>query len=540
MISDKKVRTVSLREALTTSADLFEVLPESLSLWDGRVRIEKSEGRKARNWKKHPRKDLADWPPNPGSYEIRDPASPVAFVCPSQNQELQAKAIDWGVGISGPCVTPDRGVELIVANTVANPNLRFFVLGGKDSGHLAGDVLYCLWRYGIDPESHRVLKTRCPTNPYLRNLPPEIIKRFREQVAVINLLKCPDETLIHLAIRACMQEPKHPLLWQDKKLERHLVLFDPGSEGKEPLVHKLGLGVEQETFFEGVHRVGATIHAPTVAQAWPLLRSHILAMGKMGINESTREVKDTVGVQIIIHQPGRNLVPGDWKPHGWMETKEQVKKWLGAYATWVYLFPSSDVRFNQEEDRVEPYIPEKMDYSYGTRLTAWGVDLASKKEQLAVRRLVIETHRKFIRLGRLPNFEEVVGFYRRLEKLQKGSVNSWWRLSKAVKICVNNEVTAAYRNYVVLQDPRVDLRTDLRLAHNPCFCLYEAYPRRINQRWQIDVGFFLRAHDFMAFPANAAGGMKLQEFLAWYAGIKPGVYLHHTGCLHIQDYLLPK
>ncbi len=528
---------ISLSKKLETKADLYDILPDKFELWNGRIELKKSKKAIIKNWRKYPRKDLANWPPNHGTYEIRDSFCPAAFVCPNQNQELQAKAINWGAAISGPCITPDRGVELLVANVVSNPNIRYLILGGKDGGHLSGDVLYCLWKYGID-KNHRVLKTRCPTNPYLRNLPLNLIKRFREQITVINLLDCPDEIAIRLVIRACMQEPEHPLVLTDKKLKVSFSLFDRGSGGKKPLSYNLGLNTKKGIFFEGVHRVGTSIHSPNVAIAWGLLRSHILSVGKVGICESSRRIKDVVGTQIIIHNPEGELVPEEWRPHGWMETDKQVEKWLDSYATWVYLFPFSDVRFNQDKQDIEPYISEKMDYSYGTRLTAWGVERAPLSEQEAIKTAVEKFHQKFIRLSRLPNFKEVVEFYTELGKVQKTSVNSLWRLAQAVKICVDNEITAAYRNYIVLQDPSVDLKPDLRLAHNPCFCLYEAYPRKINKKWQLDVSFFLRANDFVAFPANAAGGINLQKFLAWHSNIKLGIYLHHTGSAHIQDYLL--
>lgn len=529
---------MNLSSKLESARDLAEILPEKLTLWNGRIEITKSTSKKGQDWIKYPREKLSDWPPNKGTYEIRDPSIPVAFVCPSQDQELQAKAINWGAGISGPCVTPDRGIELLIANVVANPNIRYLVLGGMDSGHLSGDVLFHLWKDGINIETRRVLGTSCPTNPYLKNLSLEAIERFRKQITVINLLKCKDESLLHLAIRACMQEPEAPVVFIDKKLDIELRLFDKGAYPKEALIIKLGLGADKNTFFEGVHRVGTSIHAPSVAEAWPLLRSHILKMGSIGIQESTRTVKDVVGLQLVIHRPGSKLCPDGWRPHSWTKDKKDVEDWLEAYAIWVYLFPFSDVRLDEESGRIVPYIPEKMDYSYGTRLTAWGIESASEKEKQSLMQAIKKLHAFYIKKKRHPTFNETIKIYEKLTKIQSESINSLFRLAQAVKVCVENDITSAYRNYIVLQDPRVDIKSDLRLAHNPCFCLFEAYPRKIEKKWQLDVSFFLRANDFVAFPANAAAGIKLQQFLAWHAGIKPGIYLQHTGCAHIQDYLL--
>lgn len=541
-MNDNKINHLILK-ILSSKADLTQALPVEVKFLDGRITIKKKKNCQNQKLIKYSRRRLLEkigWPVNAGTYKLRDPASPVAVVCPGQDEELEKEALSFGAGITGPCVSPDRGVELVVSNIISNPNIRYLIIAGNDSGHLSGDILYCLVKYGIDKKTRRVLKTKCPTNPYLLNLPSEAIKRFREQVTVVNLRKIRNLSLIGLVIRGCMQEPENRLIFEDKKLKDKIELFDKGTEGQEPVVVRLGESGKVKVWVEGGGRVGTTIHGKTIADVYLEIKNHILAHGSFGIQESTRKVLDVVGTQIVIHDVGHGLIPKAWFPHGWMKKKSQVKAWLEAYARWVYLLPLSDVRWNQEKARVEPYLVElgKMHYSYGTRLTAYGFDSASKLEQRTIRKSVGEFHQRF--LTKLPTFGEILNFYRKLRGVQKKTFNSLDVLAQAVKLCVKRETSASYRNYVVLQDPTIDIKPDLFLAHNPCFCLFEVYPRKIRNKWQLDTAMFLRANDLMAIPADAAGGIELQRFLAWYAGIKPGIYLQHTGCAHIQDYLLPK
>ncbi len=517
-----------------------EVFPDEVELFNGNVILTKSpiEGPK---FVKYPRQFLyeAGWPPNSGTFEIKDAASPVAVVCPRQDLELQQTALFYGAAISGPCITPDRGVELAVSNIIANPNIRWVILAGKDSGHLAGDVIYCLWKYGIDPKTHRVRETRCPTNPYLFNLRDNAIERFQKQVQVINVLgaKNRDSVELGLLIRCCLQWPQEAILYQNHKFGDTFHLCDVGSENQEPLL--VDLSVQRgRGYFEGYGRVGATIHAFSVADSYPMLESHILAHGSWGMQESSKLALDVVGTQIVIHDVNKDLYPPNWRPFGFLQSDKEAFDYLQKYRVWVYLFPLTDLRFIPEEGCVPYLVKEGFDYLYGTRVTTHGIERASRKEQKAVASLVSEFHTRF--RNSLPKFPDVLEFYERLEKIQKKTFNQLFKTAQAAKLCREQEIGASYRLYMTTQIPAWDIDIDPRKVHNPCFALYEVYPRKINGEWQLDCSMFLRANDFLAYPANANGGITIQKFLAWYAGMKPGFYLHHTGCLHICDYMLPR
>jgi len=523
-------------DLFSSEKDFFEILPPKAELLEGRIILEKIDG-KILDVKKIDRQELKDmgWPINTGTYTIRDPASPVVVICPTQDSELQEKAITFGAAASGPCVTPDRGIEIIITNIVANPNIRFIILIGKDSGHLSGDALYSLVKYGIDHETRRIKNTKSPTNPYLMNIPLEIIERFRKQVQVINLLGSRKAELVAILVKCMIQEPENPVKYTDTKLGDSFILCDRGTEDREPLKYILGV-TRRGGYFEGFSRTGTTLHTTTVAESYPLIESHILANGSFGMQESSRSALDVTGLQIVFSDIFNELIPEDWKPHGWMRTKEQAEEYVKRYARWVYLFPLSDVRLLN--NNLEPYIPEKMDYAYGTRLTAYNYESADDKEREALVDLIKRMHIKF--RTSMPSFKDVVAFYKEMEFIQSKSFNQLYTMAKAAKISIENNFTNSYRLYMTLQIPNIDSKPDPREAHAPCFALFTIFPRKIAGKWQLDANFYIQRNDFLAYPANVNGAIMLQKFLSWYTGIKPGTLLYHAGCIHICDYMLPK
>ncbi|MBU0546638.1 MAG: hypothetical protein ABH876_02175 [Patescibacteria group bacterium] len=534
---------------LESGVNLTKVFPEQLEIAKGNIvlqRVLPKTGMKLPSVVKFDREKLhqSGWPINPGTYKVRDPISPVAVICPAQDSVLQEVAIYYGAAISGPCITPDRGVELVITNIVSNPNIRLIILAGKDSGHLAGDVIYCVNKYGVDLKKRRVLRTKSPTNPYLMNLKDEVIARFQRQVQVINLLGDYNEEEterikleLGLVIRCCLQEPENPIKLINHNLGDEFYLYDPGTENLEPMIVDLSV-TAIGSYYEGYDRVGTTIHATTIAEAYLSLMSHVINKGSFGMQESTRMALSALATQTVIHNTTENLVPPGWRPSGRTTTDKEAEDYLKKYSVWVYLFPLSDVRYDPDEEIFVPYIPKQMDYVYGGRLTAYWYELADKDEQEAIKGLVTELHQRF--RYKLPTFEDVVTFYEELAQIQRKSFNQLYDTAKAAKLCVKEGFGNSYRLYMSLQTPPIDIKKDPRRAHNPCFALFEVYPRRIGNTWQLDTCLFLRAHDILAFPANANGGIMIQKFLAWYAGISPGLYVHHAGSMEVCDYLLPK
>ncbi len=140
--------------------------------------------------------------------------SPVAVVIvltcdadkiPREIERLVRAGVESGAALAGTVQTENIGFEKMVCNIVANPNIRYLVLGGPESqGHLVGEALKALLTNGVD-EKKRIVGTNAP-HPLLFNLPALFIERFRQQITLIDLQFEGDPDLIRQAVWACYQE----------------------------------------------------------------------------------------------------------------------------------------------------------------------------------------------------------------------------------------------------------------------------------------------------------------------------------------------
>src|SRR4030042_3012217 len=165
------------------------------------------------------------YPPEEGRYVRGNDYSPGAvcvildtfdWAIPPELNELVMSGIDSGAALSGMLQTENIGLEKITCNIVANPNIRYIVLCGRESsGHLPGESLLALKQNGIDDTKH-IIGSKALTPP-LSNIPTELINRFNQQiVSIINLLCKPGERdtkvpglnpkMVETAVRSCYQE----------------------------------------------------------------------------------------------------------------------------------------------------------------------------------------------------------------------------------------------------------------------------------------------------------------------------------------------
>jgi len=190
------------------------------------------------------------YPPEQGRYTRGNDFSPVA-VCvilddfdstiPRELQEMVMAGLDAGAALSGMLQTENVGLEKVICNIVANPNIRYIVLCGRESaGHLPGESLLALKQNGVDEKS-RIIGSSAPT-PHLSNIPLEVIDRFRKQiVTVVNLLckpgerdaKAPglDPRTVEKAVWSCYQE--NPVKFME------YTLYDVGAYPETAIVHKI-------------------------------------------------------------------------------------------------------------------------------------------------------------------------------------------------------------------------------------------------------------------------------------------------------------
>lgn len=186
-----------------------------------------------------------DYPPEEGRYLRGNDFSPVAVAIilncdadkiPSSLEALVRAGIESGAVLSGTVQTENIGFEKMVCNIVANPNIRYLIVGGPESeGHLTGEALKALVIEGVD-EKKRIMGTSAP-HPFLYNLPMELIERFRKQVSLIDLQFEGDSELIRKAVWSCYQES--PVEF------RGFSLYDPGAYPEPPLSGKITWRVTQ-------------------------------------------------------------------------------------------------------------------------------------------------------------------------------------------------------------------------------------------------------------------------------------------------------
>jgi tetrahydromethanopterin S-methyltransferase subunit A len=187
----------------------------------------------------------SDYPPEEGRYLRGNDFSPVAVAIvlncdedkiPAELLKLVRTGIESGAALSGSVQTPNIGLEKMVCNIVANPNIRYLILGGPESeGHATGEALKALFMHGVD-KTHRIMGTNAP-HAVLYNLPYEMIERFRKQVSLIDLQFEGDPGQIRQAVWSCYQE---------KPVEfRNYRLCDPGAFPEAPFEGQLTWRITQ-------------------------------------------------------------------------------------------------------------------------------------------------------------------------------------------------------------------------------------------------------------------------------------------------------
>ena len=186
-----------------------------------------------------------DYPPEEGRYLRGNDFSPVAVAIvlnceaekiPPDLEKLVRAGIEAGAALSGTVQTENIGFEKMVCNIVANPNIRYLILGGPESeGHLTGEAMKALLANGVD-EKKRIVGTASP-HPFLFNLPLELIERFRKQVSLIDLQFEGDPEVIRKAVWSCYQEESVDF--------RGYRLYDPGAYPEPPISGRITWRVTQ-------------------------------------------------------------------------------------------------------------------------------------------------------------------------------------------------------------------------------------------------------------------------------------------------------
>ncbi len=160
--------------------------------------------------------DVRDgWPPLPGDYRVLRYAAPVA-VCTLNSEALVgalATVSPEGLAIVGTMHTENLGIERIVKNVLANPEIRFLILCGEDTcqaiGHLPGQSLASLFANGVD-ERGRIVGAK-GKRPFLKNLAADEVHAFLSQVELLSMIGETDVRRIVAEVQACAERSPGPV-----------------------------------------------------------------------------------------------------------------------------------------------------------------------------------------------------------------------------------------------------------------------------------------------------------------------------------------
>jgi tetrahydromethanopterin S-methyltransferase subunit A len=154
------------------------------------------------------------WPIVKGDFHSGDANSCVAVITMGSHLDEQG-ICDAGAALCGSCKTENLGLEKVIANYIANPNIRFMILCGTEvKGHLSGQSMVALHKGGV--KDGRIVGAEGAI-PFIENLNDAAIKRFQEQITVVNIMETEDLG----AIKAKINELKAK---------------DPGAFAADPIV----------------------------------------------------------------------------------------------------------------------------------------------------------------------------------------------------------------------------------------------------------------------------------------------------------------
>jgi len=129
------------------------------------------------------------WPIVQGDFHTGDAKSPVAVITMGSHLDEQA-ICNAGAAIAGSCKTENLGLEKVIANVISNPNIRFVLTCGTEvKGHLSGQSLIALHQNGVD--GGKIVGSKGAI-PFIENLTVDHIKRFQEQVEIVDIMESED------------------------------------------------------------------------------------------------------------------------------------------------------------------------------------------------------------------------------------------------------------------------------------------------------------------------------------------------------------
>ncbi len=143
------------------------------------------------------------WTVETGDYRLGNPKGSVAIATLASEdlyKDFSQQLCDDDCSICGKVFTENIGIEKVVKNIVANPNIRFLILSGQEAkGHQTGACIKALHTNGVNERGR--IADATGKRPWIKTLTAEQVQRFREQVEIVDLIGCDDKAVIEA--KAC-------------------------------------------------------------------------------------------------------------------------------------------------------------------------------------------------------------------------------------------------------------------------------------------------------------------------------------------------
>jgi tetrahydromethanopterin S-methyltransferase subunit A len=140
------------------------------------------------------------------TYRYGDSSSPVAVLTlASDYTKFNVK----GYAIIGSCFTENLGVQLVITNILKSQNIRYLIMCGQESQHLAGDAFRALYDNGVARMGayRKIIGCKSPL-PYIDDIPEWAVDEYQENIVLIDMMGVEDMAAIQRKIDECIAEYK--------------------------------------------------------------------------------------------------------------------------------------------------------------------------------------------------------------------------------------------------------------------------------------------------------------------------------------------
>lgn len=145
------------------------------------------------------------------TYKFKDNGSPVAVATLASDYERFN--LD-GYAMIGCVFTENFGVQLVITNMLKNPNIRYLILCGQESAHLAGDAFKALHENGVARIGtyRKIIGCKSPI-PFIDDIPEWAVDEYQENIILVDMMGIEDDALIQKKIDECIGEfKKNPII----------------------------------------------------------------------------------------------------------------------------------------------------------------------------------------------------------------------------------------------------------------------------------------------------------------------------------------